>query len=82
MLKAAPGGWRSTPPGHGQTQARLGDGPRPNNKRGAAKADSELAKLVAQVETGRTMPTSGMTVEQLIERYVDRPLAELGARCG
>ena len=43
----------------------------PNNKRGAAKADSELAKLIAQVETGRTMPTSGMTVEQLIERYVD-----------
>jgi hypothetical protein len=25
---------------------------------------------VAEVETGRTMPTSGMTVEQLIERYV------------
>ena len=43
----------------------------PNNKRGEARADSELAKLVAQVETGRTMPTSGMTVEQLIERYVD-----------
>jgi hypothetical protein len=43
----------------------------PNNKRGAAKADSELAKLVAEVETGRTMPTSGMTVEQLIERYID-----------
>jgi integrase len=43
----------------------------PNNKRGEAKADSELAKLVTQVETGRTMPTSGMTVEQLIERYVD-----------
>ena len=58
-------------PGHGQAEARLRDGPRPNNKRGAAKADSELAKLVAQVETGRTMPTSGMTVEQLIERYVD-----------
>ena len=42
----------------------------PNNKRGEAKADSELAKLVAQVETGRTMPTSGMTVDQLIERYI------------
>ncbi|HET6949010.1 MAG TPA: hypothetical protein VFI47_01445 [Acidimicrobiales bacterium] len=42
----------------------------PNNKRGAAKADSELAKLVAKVETGRTMPTSGMTVDQLIDRYI------------
>jgi len=42
----------------------------PNNKRGAAKADSEPAKLVFQVESGRTMPTSGMTVDQLIERYI------------
>ena len=36
----------------------------PNNK----PADSGLAKLVAQVETGLTMPTSGMTAEPLIER--------------
>jgi hypothetical protein len=42
----------------------------PDNRRGEARADSELAKLVAQVESGRTMPTSGMTVDQLIERYV------------
>jgi integrase len=42
----------------------------PNNRRGESKADSELAKLVAEVETGRTMPTSGMTVEQLVERYI------------
>jgi integrase len=42
----------------------------PDTKRGAAKADTELAKLIAEVETGRTMPTSGLTVEQLIERYI------------
>jgi hypothetical protein len=42
----------------------------PNNKRGEVKADSELAKIIVQVETGRTMQTSGMTVDQLIERYI------------
>jgi hypothetical protein len=35
----------------------------PNNKRGEARADSELAKLVAQVETGRSQrrPTRAAT---------------------
>lgn len=42
----------------------------PDTNRGAAKADTELAKLIAEVETGRTMPTSGLTVEQLVERYI------------
>jgi hypothetical protein len=42
----------------------------PNNKRGDVEADSELAKIIIQVETGRTMPTSGMTEDQLIERYI------------
>ena len=42
----------------------------PNTKRGAQQADTELAKLVAEVTTGRTTPTSGITVRQLVERYV------------
>jgi integrase len=42
----------------------------PNTKRGAAEADTELAKLIAEVETGRTMPTSGLTVAQLVARYI------------
>jgi hypothetical protein len=42
----------------------------PNNKRGEVEADSELAKIIVQVETARTMPTSGMTEDQLIERYI------------
>ena len=58
-------------PRHGQAKADLRDRPRPEQQAGAAKADSELAKLVAQVETGRTMPTSGMTVAQLIDCYID-----------
>lgn len=39
-------------------------------KRGAQQADAELAKLVAEVTTGHTTPTSGITVRQLVERYV------------
>jgi hypothetical protein len=39
-------------------------------KRGAQQADAELAKLVAEVTTGRTTPTSGITVRQLVNGYV------------
>jgi hypothetical protein len=43
----------------------------PNTKRGAEKADTELAKLIAAVDAGRARPTSGLTVEQLIERWIE-----------
>jgi hypothetical protein len=42
----------------------------PKFERGAQHADTELAKLVAEVTTGRATPTSGITVRQLVERYV------------
>lgn len=42
----------------------------PNNKRGAGIADSELAKLVTEVEAGRELPHSGLTCGQLLERWV------------
>jgi integrase len=68
------GAWRltvnATDPVTGERKPVYATVHAPNNRRGEAKADSELAKLVAQVESGRTMPTSGMTVDQLIERYV------------
>jgi hypothetical protein len=43
---------------------------RPKFERGAQHADTELAKLVSEVTTGRATPTSGITVRQLVERYV------------
>jgi hypothetical protein len=42
----------------------------PNTKRGGAEADSALAKLVAEIEAGRALPSSGLTVAQLVERYI------------
>jgi integrase len=42
----------------------------PNTKRGAAQADTALAKLIAEVEAGRALPSSGLTVAQLVERYI------------
>lgn len=45
--------------------------PAPNTKRGRQQAETELAKLVAEVEAGRTWPTSGLTVRQLLERWVE-----------
>jgi integrase len=42
----------------------------PNTKRGAAQADTALAKLVAEVEAGRALPSSGLTAAQLVERYI------------
>jgi integrase len=61
------GAWRltvnATDPVTGERKPVYATVHAPNNRRGEAKADSELAKLVAQVESGRTMPTSGMTVD-------------------
>jgi post-segregation antitoxin (ccd killing protein) len=42
----------------------------PNNRAGEKQADTELAKLLVVVEARRTLPSSGLTVAQLIERYV------------
>jgi hypothetical protein len=42
----------------------------PNTKRGGAEAGSALAKLVAEIEAGRALPSSGLTVAQLVERYI------------
>ena len=42
----------------------------PNTKRGRQQAETELAKLVAEVETGKAAPRSGLTVAQVIERYI------------
>jgi integrase len=43
----------------------------PNNRAGAKLADAELAKMIVEVETGRALPSSGVTVGQLLERWVD-----------
>ena len=42
----------------------------PNNRAGAKQADVELAKLLVEVEARRTLPSSGLRVAQVIERYV------------
>lgn len=42
----------------------------PDNRVGEKEADVELAKLLVEVDARRTLPPSGLTVAQLIERYV------------
>ena len=42
----------------------------PNTRRGRQQAETELAKLVTEVEARRTLPSSGVTVDQLMERWV------------
>jgi integrase len=42
----------------------------PNTRRGRQQAETELAKLVSEVEARRTLPSSGVTVGQLMERWV------------
>ena len=42
----------------------------PHTKRGDAQADTALAKLITEVEAGQAIPSSGLTVAQLIERYI------------
>jgi integrase len=42
----------------------------PDTKRGRQKAETELAKFVAEIEAGRAAPVSGLTVAQVFERYV------------
>ena len=41
-----------------------------NNKRGEQQADTELAKIVVEVGNQRAPPSSSLTIQQLIERYV------------
>lgn len=42
----------------------------PNTKAGAKAADVELAKLIVEVDAQRVLPSSGVTVSQLMERWV------------
>jgi hypothetical protein len=42
-----------------------------NTRRGRQQAETELAKLVTEVEAGRALPSSGVTVGQLMERWVE-----------
>jgi integrase len=42
----------------------------PNTRRGRQQAETELAKLVTEVEARATLPSSGVTVGQLMERWV------------
>lgn len=42
----------------------------PDTRAGAHAASVALAKLVVEVDTQRTVPTSGITVGQLLDRYV------------
>jgi integrase len=50
----------------------------PDNRAGAKAADAELAKMILQVERGETLPRSGVTVGELLERWVEhrRPSCE------
>jgi hypothetical protein len=42
----------------------------PNTKAGAKAADVQLAKLIVEVDAQRVLPSSGVTVGQLMERWV------------
>lgn len=42
----------------------------PNTKAGAKVADIELAKLLVEVDAQRVLPSSRVTVSQLMERWV------------
>jgi integrase len=42
----------------------------PNNKRGERQADTELAKLVVEARAQLTLPSTGVTTEELVERYI------------
>lgn len=42
----------------------------PDNKRGRSQAESELARLVVDAEAQRALPASGLTVDQLLDRYI------------
>jgi hypothetical protein len=42
----------------------------PNTRAGAKAADLELSKLVVEVDAQRVLPSSGVTVGQLMERWV------------
>jgi hypothetical protein len=42
----------------------------PNTRAGAKAADIELSKLVVEVDAQRVLPSSGVTVGQLMERWV------------
>lgn len=43
----------------------------PNNRLGRREAESALAKLVVEVEAGRVQASTGLTVGQLLERWVE-----------
>jgi hypothetical protein len=43
---------------------------KPNTRAGAKAADVELSKLVVEVDAQRVLPSSGVTVGQLMERWV------------
>jgi hypothetical protein len=57
-------------PHHGQAPAGLPDGPGTQHEAGAKAADVELSKLVVEVDPQRVLPSSGVTVGQLMERWV------------
>ena len=42
----------------------------PNTRAGAKAADVELAKLLVEVDAQRVLPSSGVTVGQLMERWL------------
>lgn len=42
----------------------------PDTKTGRRKAETALARFVTEVETGRAAPRSGVTVDELLERYI------------
>jgi integrase len=42
----------------------------PNNKRGERQADTELAKLVVEARAQLALPSTGVTTEELVERYI------------
>lgn len=42
----------------------------PNNKTGRAAAEKAMANLIVEVDAGRQVPASDVTVAQLLERYI------------
>lgn len=43
----------------------------PNNKRGRAIAEKRMAALITEIDSGRTVASSGMTLDELLERYIN-----------
>ena len=59
---------------------REGGAREPNAKSSAKAADIELARLIVEAESQRVLPSSGVTVRQIMERWVEHRRPGWGER--